>query len=83
LLPNLGKRPTAKGSRNIGSEFAVAADDLYRSTFPRVLLIPQGVVEIEDASIEGAAVWFETHIGTGETRSLPLGRFVILGARTE
>ena len=68
---------------NIDSQFFIIADDLYRLPFPRVLLIPQGVVEIEDASIEGGAAWVETHIGTGETRSRPIGRLVVLGTRSE
>ena len=43
-----------------------------RSEFGRVLLLPEGIVEIGDTLIEGAAARFNTHIGAGQTRMLPI-----------
>ena len=37
-----------------------------------MLLFPQGVVKISGALIEGASARFDTHIGAGETRVLPI-----------
>jgi hypothetical protein len=37
------------------------------SVVPLVLLVPQGVVEVEDTLIEVAAARGDTHIGAGET----------------
>jgi hypothetical protein len=50
----------------------LVATDLPRSALGRVLLLPEGIVEIGDTLIEGAAARFNTHIGAGQTRMLPI-----------
>ena len=46
---------------------------IHRSALGFVLLVPQGVVEIEHALTEGAAAGVDTNIGTGQTRLRPTG----------
>jgi glutamate racemase len=46
--------------------------DLLRSALTRVLLLPQGVVKISGTLIERAGARFDTHIGAGQTRVLPI-----------
>src|SRR5215831_6212226 len=51
----------------------IAATEInLSSVLGNVLLVPQGVIEIEYTLIEGVASWVDTHIGTGETRSHPV-----------
>jgi hypothetical protein len=54
-----------------------------RSAFKLVLLVPQGVVEIEDTLTEGAVPRVDTNIGTGQARLRPsrlIGAFDGIGA---
>jgi hypothetical protein len=57
------------GARRSGA--MLVATDLLRSALGRVLLLPEGIVEIGGTLIEGAAARFNTHICAGQTRLLP------------
>jgi hypothetical protein len=48
------------------------------SAFGLVLLVPQGVVEIEDTRTEGGAARVDTHIGAGQTHLRPIA---LMGAQ--
>jgi len=50
----------------------LVAIDFTRSALGRILLLPQGLVEISGTLIEGAGARFDTHIGAGQTRMLPI-----------
>jgi site-specific recombinase XerD len=61
------------------ARFGLASSDNRPSTsaLSFILLIPQGVVEIDDALIKDSATRVNTHIGTCETRLRPV---VLMGA---
>src|SRR5271170_1050280 len=59
-------------SRRKSGSNAIDKTDLERSALARVLLLPQGVVEIGGTLIEGAGAWFDTHIGARQTRLLKI-----------
>ena len=65
-------------SLNSAARPAALPTDLHQSALGLILLVPQGVVEIEDILIEGAVAGRDTHIGTGSTGLRPIG---VLGAR--
>ena len=65
----IGQRCLAVNQSVLGHA-AGALQSLPRRLF--VLLFPQGVVKISGALIEGASARFDTHIGAGETRVLPI-----------
>ena len=55
------------------ADLAVNGYRYSRSAFKLVLLVPEGVVEIDDTLTEGAAAGGDTHIGAGQTCPCPSG----------
>src|SRR5215510_7556895 len=78
-LLRVGTRPLHQESVRVWPGIAATEINLS-SVLGNVLLVPQGVIEIEYTLIEGVASWVDTDIGTGETRSHPVALMGTQGA---